>query len=144
MCAQLTMIASALESKLLFDLEAGFVPPVTSPELEKSLHDTYGYDLLASRSVWAFGPNSATGPNVLIDDSFIDNKPKDLYPVRESIVQGFSWACREGPLCDEPVRGVKFRLLDANLDSSPLHRGAGQVIPTSRRVCYASMLTVRF
>ena len=28
-------------------------------------------------------------------------------------VQGFQWACREGPLCDEPVRNVKFRMLDA-------------------------------
>ena len=27
--------------------------------------------------------------------------------------QGFQWACREGPLCDEPVRNVKFRMLDA-------------------------------
>jgi U5 small nuclear ribonucleoprotein component len=29
-------------------------------------------------------------------------------------MQGFQWACREGPLCDEPIRNVKFRMLDAS------------------------------
>jgi len=28
-------------------------------------------------------------------------------------MQGFQWATREGPLCEEPIRNVKFRLLDA-------------------------------
>ena len=136
-----TMIASPLEPKLLVDLEEGSAPLAGTPELERALQKKYGYDLLGSRSLWAFGPSPVHGPNALIDDSLLDDKHKTLYPVRDSIVQGFAWACREGPLCDEPVRGVKFKLLDAAVDPSPLHRGAGQVIPTARRVCYAAMMT---
>ena len=50
------------------------------------------------------------------------------------------WGSREGPLCDEPIRNVKFKILDASLASEPLHRGGGQVIPTARRVAYSAFL----
>ena len=55
--------------------------------------------------------------------------------------KGFQWATREGPLCEEPIRSVKFKVLDATLADEPFKRGAGQIIPTSRRVCYSSFLT---
>lgn len=65
---------------------------------------------------------------------------KMLYSIRESIKQGFQWGSREGPLCDEPIRGVKFRILDCSLAPEPINRGGGQIIPTARRVCYAALL----
>ena len=55
-------------------------------------------------------------------------------------MQGFQWGTREGPLCDEPIRNVKFKILDAQLAAEPLHRSGGQIIPTARRVCYSSFL----
>lgn len=55
-------------------------------------------------------------------------------------MQGFQWAVREGPLCDEPMRNVKFKLLDATIASDPMQRSAGQIIPTARRVAYSSFL----
>lgn len=55
-------------------------------------------------------------------------------------MQGFQWGSREGPLCDEPIRNVKFKILDANIASEALHRGGGQIIPTARRVCYSAFL----
>ena len=54
--------------------------------------------------------------------------------------QGFQWGTREGPLCDEPIRNVKFKILDAAIASEALHRGGGQIIPTGRRVCYSALL----
>lgn len=65
---------------------------------------------------------------------------KLLSSVKESVKQGFQWGTREGPLCDEPIRGVKFRILDASLAQEPIYRGGGQIIPTARRVCYSSFL----
>lgn len=50
-----------------------------------------------------------------------------LNACRESIVQGFQWGCREGPLCDEPIRNAKFKILDAIIAAEPIHRGGGQV-----------------
>jgi 116 kDa U5 small nuclear ribonucleoprotein component len=56
---------------------------------------------LAARSIWAFGPEH-NGPNVLLDDTLPSEVDKDaLKTVRESIIQGFQWASREGPLCEE-------------------------------------------
>lgn len=37
-------------------------------------------------------------------------------------VQGFQWGAREGPLCDEPMRNCKFKILDAAIAQEPLHR----------------------
>jgi U5 small nuclear ribonucleoprotein component len=58
-------------------------------------------------------------------------------------IQGFQWGTREGPLCDEPIRNVKFKILDATIAEQPLHRGGGQVIPTARRVAYSAFLMGR-
>jgi 116 kDa U5 small nuclear ribonucleoprotein component len=46
----------------------------------------------------------------------------------------------QGPLCEEPVRGVKFKLIDFTLPPAAADRGAAQLIPTVRRVCYCAML----
>jgi Elongation factor G, domain IV len=77
--------------------------------------------------VWAFGP-AVDGPNVLLDDTLAGEVDKGLLgAVRDSIVQGFQWGTREGPLCDEPIRNVKFKITDAAIADEPLHRGGGQV-----------------
>lgn len=138
---KLTIIAEPLEKGIAEDIESGrldmYMPP---KQLGKVLQEKYGWDLLASRSVWAFGPDDH-GPNILVDDTLPSEVDKKLlYSVRESIKQGFQWATREGPLGDEPVRNVKFRILDAQLAPEPIHRGGGQLIPTARRTCYAALL----
>ena len=40
------------------------------------------------------------------------------------------------------MRNVKFRILDASLAQEPIFRGGGQIVPTTRRVCYSSFLMV--
>ncbi|XLR50562.1 hypothetical protein S83_001234 [Arachis hypogaea] len=50
------------------------------------------------------------------------------------------WGAREGSLCDEPIRNVKFKIVDARIVHEPLHRGSGQLILTARRVAYSSFL----
>ena len=30
---------------------------------------------------------------------------------------GFQWATREGPLCEEPIRNVKFKILETEIAS---------------------------
>ena len=54
----------------------------------------YDWDVLASRSIWAFGPTT-TGPNVLVDDTLPSEVDKrSLGSIKDSIVQGFQWATR--------------------------------------------------
>merc|ERR1711879_689710 len=67
--------------------------------------------------------------------------PRDDFKIRDSVVAGFQWATKEGVLCDENLRAVRFNIYDVTLHADAIHRGGGQIIPTARRVLYASMLT---
>lgn len=140
---RLTMVAEPLDKGLAEDLEAGAVDIAgwDKRRVADFFSSKYDWDVLAARSVWAFGPSPSRGPNLLLDDTLAGEVDKAAVgSIRESLVQGFQWACREGPLCDEPIRNVKFKLLDATVAGEPIHRGGGQVIPTARRVAYSSML----
>ncbi|KAF2118157.1 P-loop containing nucleoside triphosphate hydrolase protein [Lophiotrema nucula] len=138
---KLTMIAEPLDPGIAEDIESGKVnikDPVRV--VGKFFEENYGYDLLASRNIWAFGPDDM-GPNILQNDTLpSDIDPKSLRTVRDTIRQGFSWATREGPLCEEPIRNTKFRVTDVSLAPEPIFRGGGQIIPTARRACYSSFL----
>lgn len=108
--------------------------------IAKYLQQTYDWDLLASRSVWAFGPEQQPG-NILLDDTLPSEVDKNTFlSAKNSVVQGFQWASREGPLCDEPLRNVKIKILDAQLHNQAIQRGGGQVIPAARRLVYSSFL----
>jgi hypothetical protein len=125
---RLTMIAEPLEDGLAADIEHEAIALHWD---KKTVGDffrgKYDWDLLAARSVWAFGPD-AQGPNLILDDTLPSEVDKGLLgAVKDSVVQGFKWGCREGPLCDEPIRNVKFKILDATIAAEPIHRGGGQV-----------------
>lgn len=138
---KITMIAEPLEKGLAEDIENEVVSiGWNKKRLGEFFQINYDWDLLAARSIWAFGPDTA-GPNILVDDTLPSEVDKTmLSAVRDSIVQGFQWGTREGPLCEEPIRNVKFKILDAVISTEPLHRGGGQVIPTARRVAYSAFL----
>ncbi|CAI8001672.1 116 kDa U5 small nuclear ribonucleoprotein component, partial [Geodia barretti] len=138
---KLTMIAEPLEKGLAEDIENEVVQiGWTKKKIGEFFQTKYDWDLLAARSIWAFGPD-ATGPNILVDDTLPSEVDKNLLgSVKDSIVQGFQWGTREGPLCDEPIRNVKFKILDAVIANEPIHRGGGQIIPTARRVAYSAFL----
>ncbi|KAI5122388.1 hypothetical protein M0805_004145 [Coniferiporia weirii] len=138
---KITMIAEPLDRGVAEDIETGRVTMrMAAKERGTFFQEKYQWDLLASRSIWAFGPDE-NGPNILLDDTLPSQVDKKLLgTVKEHIKQGFQWGAREGPLCDEPLRGVKFRILDASLAQEPIFRGGGQIVPTARRVCYSSFL----
>ena len=121
---KLVMTAEPLEDGLAEDLERGAVSMDWDRRTRGEFFaDKYGWDLLASRNVWAFGPDGATGPNALLDDTLPTDVDKTLLAAgagaREHVVQGFQWGCREGPLCDEPMRNAKFKVGDRCLRACP-------------------------
>jgi U5 small nuclear ribonucleoprotein component len=63
------MIAEPLEQgPIAEDIEKGRGTMRMSPnDREKFFDEKYQWDLLASRSIWAFGPDEI-GPNILLDD----------------------------------------------------------------------------
>lgn len=138
---KITMVAEQLDPGIAEDIESGKVS-IKDPVrvVGKFFEENYGYDLLAARNIWAFGPDDM-GANILQNDTLPSEvDTKTLRSVRDTIRQGFSWATREGPLCEEPIRNTKFRITDVELDPEAIFRGGGQIIPTSRRACYSSFL----
>jgi U5 small nuclear ribonucleoprotein component len=138
---KITMIAEPLERGLAEDIENSVVSlDWPRKKIGNFFQEKYDWDLLAARGIWAFGPDKQ-GPNILLDDTLSSEVDKTLLTaVKDSIVQGFQWGAREGPLCDEPIRNVKFKIVDAKIAPEPLHRGSGQIIPTARRVAYSAFL----
>jgi U5 small nuclear ribonucleoprotein component len=99
---RLTMISEPLERGIAEDIETGRVTiKMTPKERGTFFQEKYQWDLLASRSIWAFGPDES-GPNILLDDTLPSQVDKKMLgSVKEHIKQGFQWGVREGPLCDE-------------------------------------------
>jgi U5 small nuclear ribonucleoprotein component len=66
---KITMVAEPLDQGIAEDIESGKVS-IKDPtrKIGKFFEDNYGWDLLASRSIWAFGPDDL-GPNILQDDT---------------------------------------------------------------------------
>lgn len=66
---KITMVAEPLDQGIAEDIESGKVS-IKDPirKTGKFFEENYGWDLLASRSIWAFGPDDM-GPNILQDDT---------------------------------------------------------------------------
>ncbi|XP_078484881.1 translation elongation factor 2-like [Ciona intestinalis] len=101
------------------------------------LADNFGFDVNEARKIWCFGPEG-TGANLLIDCT---KAVQYLSQIKDSVVAGFQWASKEGVLCAENMRGIRFNIHDVTLHADAIHRGGGQIIPTARRVLYACQLT---
>jgi len=95
------------------------------------------WDINDARKIWCFGPDQ-TGPNIVCDAS---KGVQYLNEIKDSVVSGFQWASNEGVLCEENMRGVRINIKDVALHADSIHRGAGQILPTTRRVVYACVLS---
>merc|ERR1719410_110114 len=135
---RLFMRAAPLPDGLAEDIDKGDVNPRDDFKLRaRYLADKYEFDVTEARKIWCFGPET-TGPNLMVDCT---KGVQYLNEIKDSCVAGFQWASKEGVLCDENMRGIRFNLYDVALHADAIHRGGGQIIPTARRVLYASMLT---
>lgn len=99
-------------------------------------HPAFGWEEAATpQKIWCFG-NDGIGPNVVCERTV---GIAYLTEIKDSVVGGFKWACNEGPMCEEKIRGLKLWLNDVTLHADAIHRGMGQVSPCARRVTYAGV-----
>ncbi|WP_276815026.1 elongation factor EF-2 [Desulfurococcus amylolyticus] len=105
-------------------------------ERAKILREQAGWDADEARRIMAIDENL----NILID---MTTGVQYLREVKDTIIQGFRLAMREGPLAMEPVRGVKVVLHDAVIHEDPAHRGPAQIFPAVRNAIFAGFLTAR-
>jgi U5 small nuclear ribonucleoprotein component len=77
------MISEPLETGIVNDIESGKVTMrMTNKERGKFFEENYQWDLLASRNIWAFGPEE-NGANVLINDTL----PSEVSCTEHSMLQ---------------------------------------------------------
>ena len=114
---------------------------LTSKEDQKSrnrkLVDKHGWDINDAKKIWCFGPETS-GPNLLVD---VTKAVQYLNEIKDSCEAAFQWATKEAVMTEENMRGIRFNIQDVTLHADAIHRGGGQIIPTARRVFYASQLT---
>jgi len=135
---RLFMKGQALSRELGDDIENDKVTAKDDPKIRgRYLADNHEWDVSEARKIWAFGPEG-TGPNLLVECA---KGVQYLNEIKDSVVAGFQWASKEGPMADENMRQCRFNIYDVTLHADAIHRGGGQVIPTARRCIYACMLT---
>merc|ERR1719316_2054822 len=94
------------------------------------------YDKATTQKIWCFGPDGS-GPNLVVD---VTVGVQYLNEIKDSVVAGWQWVTKEGPLMDEVLRDVMIEMHDVVLHADTIHRGGGQIIPTSRRAFLAAMM----
>jgi elongation factor 2 len=137
---RLYMKAEPLTEEISTEIDAGTISAKDDPKVRaRVLADKYGWEVTDARKIWCFGPDT-NGPNILLDQT---KGVQYLNEIKDSCVAAFQWATKEGVLCEENMRGIKFRVLDVTLHADAIHRGGGQIIPTARRCFYACQLTAK-
>lgn len=129
--------AQPLEEQFSLDIENGLVTmKMEAKEFVRSLVDNYGFDKNEAGRIWTFGPNGE-GPNLILDST---SGCQFMNEIKDSVCSGFQIVTNNGVLCEEGLRGARFDVKDTTLHADSIHRGAGQLIPCSRRVLYAASL----
>jgi len=137
---RLFMKAAPLPEGVAEAIEDGHVTPRQEfKERARYLSEKHNMDVGEARKIWSFGPEG-TGPNLLMDCT---KAVQYLNEIKDSVVAGFQWATKEGVMAEENMRGTRFNIYDVTLHADAIHRGGGQIIPTARRVMYASQLTAQ-
>lgn len=115
-------------------IESGQITPTQDPKARgKRLADEFDWDKEDTQKIWCFGPDNA-GPNVVVD---MTKGVQYMNEIKESVVSSFQWASKQGVLCEESMRGMRFNIVDCELHTDAIHRGGGQLMPAARRLFYA-------
>jgi elongation factor 2 len=126
-----------LENKVIELMENGeLAEEIGQKQIENMLQKEPKYSTEEAKNVWALDEHR----NMLID---LTKNVQNLHEVKDSIISGFHWACKTGPLCEEPLRGVKVELLDAQLHEEPKQREPLQIMRAISRAVLGSALTAK-
>jgi len=126
-----------LEEKVIELIDKGEISEeMNRKQMAAILHKQVGWSADETRNVWTIEDHK----NMLVD---MTKGIQYLREARDMIISGFRWGCENGPLAEEPMRGVKVKLMDAQLHEDPVHRGPAQIMPAIRRAVFGSFLTAK-
>merc|ERR1711988_1113962 len=106
------LTAEPMAEEISKEIEDGKLgPKADAKERAKRFRDTYDWDENAARKIWCWGPETE-GANVVVD---VTQAIQYLLEIKEHVNSAFQWATKEGPLCEENMRGIRFNLTDCTL-----------------------------
>lgn len=143
-CSRLYVSAEPMSDELIDEIENGKIKIdnndnsyiINNINTSQTLVKKYDWDSQDAKKIWSFGcpPGIA---NCIINCT---KGVQYLNDIRNHIVGSFFQVITSGVLMYEPLRGVKFNLVDSILHPDPIRRGAGQIMPTAKRVFYAAQI----
>ena len=136
---RLYVTAEPLTEEFAGAIERGEIPFRDAKEKIRILNEKFDWDKAEVLKIWSFGPDGE-GPNVIVDST---SGCQFMNEIKEHMVSGFEIVTKSGVLCEEPMRGIRFNVVDTVLHNDSIHRGGGQLTPTTRRVLYASELLAK-
>lgn len=89
-----------------------------------------------SKGVWALDETC----NILVE---VTKGAQYVQEARDTIISGYRWGVKEGPLAYEQMRGLKAKITDVSLHEDPVHRGPAQIMPMMRRAFFAAFLSAQ-
>jgi len=101
------------------------------------LADEYKWDIQDARKVWSFGFPPDGKANCVVD---MTKGVAYLHEIKDSVVGAFLQASTAGVFCEEAMRGIRFNVVDVTLHADAIHRGAGQIMPPTKRALYACQI----
>jgi U5 small nuclear ribonucleoprotein component len=123
------MIAEPLERGIAEDIETGRVNMrMTVKERGKFFEENHKWDLLASRSIWAFGPDDH-GPNALLDDTL----PSQVRVQRLTIVEIFDGSGRLTKSCLVPSESISSKVSSGGRGKDPSATSVSHMVFSVRR-----------
>jgi len=129
------LTAEPLPEELSVLIEDGKLgPKAEAKERAKIFRDKFEWSDNDARKIWAWGPETE-GANLVVDTT---QGVQYLNEIKEHVNSAFQWTTKEGPICEENMRGIRFNLTDVTLHADSIHRGAGQIMPPTRRACFAA------
>merc|ERR1712066_736803 len=103
------LVAEPMSDEICKDIEDGKLgPKADAKERARTLREKYDWDENQDRKIWCWGPETE-GANVVVDETV---GIAYLLEIKEHVNSAFQWCSKEGPLCEENMRGIRFNLLD--------------------------------
>ena len=126
-----------LEQNVIDLMEKGSLfEAMGNKRISTTLREEAGWSAREAKNVWSLEEHR----NILVD---VTKGVQYLREVKETVNSAFRWAAKNGPLADEPLRGLKVKLLDVKLHEDPVHRGPAQIMPAMKRAFWGSFLTAK-
>ena len=125
-----------LEEEIVDMIRTGKISEYMDKHVMAKILREKGWATDESKGVWALDETC----NILIE---VTKGAQYVQEARDTIISGYKWGVKEGPLAYEQMRGLKAKITDVSLHEDPVHRGPAQIMPMMRRAFFAAFLSAQ-